>query len=85
MLVPSNDPELLKSTGTAAQSPFVIAANNAGVKVVPHIINAVVVTSAWSAGNSGMLTSSRALYGLAREGHAPKIFLRVNRFGIPWV
>jgi yeast amino acid transporter len=33
MLVPSNDPKLLQSTGTAAQSPFVIAANNAGTKV----------------------------------------------------
>lgn len=63
----------------------VIAASRAGIKVVPHIINAVVLTSAWSSGNSGMLGSSRSLYGLAREGHAPKIFLRVNRFGIPYV
>ena len=85
MLVPSNDPDLLASTGTAAQSPFVIAATNAGVKVVPSIINAVVLTSAWSAGNSGLLNGSRILYGLAREGRAPKIFLRVSRFGIPWV
>lgn len=53
MIVPSNDPELLRSTGTAAQSPFVIAANNAGIKVVPSIINAIVLTSAWSAGNAG--------------------------------
>lgn len=63
----------------------VIAASRAGISVVPHIINAVVLTSAWSSGNSGMLGSSRALYGLAREGHAPKVFLRVNRFGIPYV
>nr|OQO23832.1 hypothetical protein B0A51_09776 [Rachicladosporium sp. CCFEE 5018] len=85
MLVPSNDKNLLQSTGTAAQSPFVIAATGAGVKVVPQIINAVVLTSAWSAGNSGLLNGSRILYGLAREGRAPKIFKRVNRFGIPWV
>lgn len=32
-----------------------------------------------------MLGGSRVLYGLAREGHAPKIFLRCNRFGIPYV
>ena len=85
LLVPSNDPNLLKSTGNAAQSPFVIAASRAGVKVVPSIINFVVLTSAWSAGNSGVLGGSRTLYGMAREGHAPKIFLRTNRMGIPYV
>ncbi|KAL1731376.1 amino acid permease/ SLC12A domain-containing protein [Schizophyllum commune] len=85
MIVPSNNENLLSSTGTATQSPFVIAANLAGIKVVPHIINAVVLTSAWSSGNSGMLNGSRALYGIAREGHAPKVFTRCNRYGIPYV
>ena len=85
LIVPSNDPNLLASTGDAAQSPFVIAANRAGIKVVASIINAVVLTSAWSAGNSGVLGASRTLYGLAREGHAPRIFLRVSRWGIPYV
>jgi amino acid transporter len=54
LIVPSNDPDLLRSMGTAAQSPFVIAAMRAGIKVIPSIINAIVLTSAWSAGNSGM-------------------------------
>jgi hypothetical protein len=62
-VVPSNDPNLLHSTGNAAQSPFVIAAKRAGIKVVPSIINFVVLTSAWSAGNSVLLGSSRTLYG----------------------
>jgi amino acid transporter len=53
LIVPSNDPNLLQSTSNAAGSPFVIAAKRAGIKVVPSIINAVVLTSAWSAGNSG--------------------------------
>lgn len=85
MIVPSNDGNLLKSTGNAAQSPFVIAATRAGIKVVPSIINFVVLTSAWSSGNSTLLGASRTLYGMAREGHAPKIFLGTNRFGIPYV
>jgi yeast amino acid transporter len=86
MLVPSNDDQLLSGTGAgAARSPFVIAATRAGVKVVPSIINFVVLTSAFSAGNSGLLNSSRTLYGLALEGKAPKIFTRVSRFGIPYV
>ncbi|KAK0439519.1 amino acid permease/ SLC12A domain-containing protein [Desarmillaria tabescens] len=85
LIVPSNDPNLLGGSGNASQSPFVIAATRAGISVVPHIINAIVLTSAWSAGNSIMLNGSRNLYGIAREGHAPKIFLRVNRFGVPYV
>lgn len=83
LIVPSNNPNLLHSTGNAAQSPFVIAATIAGVKVVPSIINAVVLTSAWSAGNSVLLWGSRILHGMACEGRAPKIFTRTNRFGIP--
>lgn len=61
LIVPSNDKDLLQSTGTAAQSPFVIAATRAGIKVVPSIINAVVLTSAWSSGNSGKSALSKDL------------------------
>ncbi|CAD6439283.1 a61c5c97-eda8-4861-a942-97df7789b8d0 [Sclerotinia trifoliorum] len=85
MIVPSNDKELLRSTGTAAQSPFVIAANNAGIKFVPSIINAVVLTSAWSAGNAAMLGGSRMLYGLGQHGHSPRAFLQTNRFDVPYI
>lgn len=85
LVVSSADPSLLDSTGTASQSPFVIAARNAGIKVVPSIINAVVLTSAWSSGNSNMLGGSRILYGMAKQGHAPAIFMRLNRFSIPYV
>ncbi|ROV86872.1 hypothetical protein VMCG_10801 [Cytospora schulzeri] len=84
MLVPSNDVNLLNSSGTASESPFVIAASRSGIKVVPSIINAVVLTSAWSAGNGNLLGSSRTLYGMARENHAPKVFLRMNRMQIPY-
>lgn len=85
LIVPSNDENLLQSSGTAAQSPFVIAATRAGIKVVPSIINAVVLSSAWSAGNSGLLNSSRILFGLAQDGRAPNFFKRTSRFGIPWI
>lgn len=85
LVVPSDDKALLQSTGNASQSPFVISARRAGIKVVPSIINAVVLTSAWSAGNSGMLGGSRVLYGLALNRQAPQVFRRVNRFGIPYV
>lgn len=89
LVVPSNDANLLHTTlgvaGTAAQSPFVIAATLAGIKVVPSIINAVILTSAWSSANSSLLGGSRVLYGMAVNGHAPKIFNRINRFGIAYM
>ncbi|RDW77706.1 amino acid transporter-like protein [Coleophoma cylindrospora] len=85
LVVPSNDPNLLQSTGTASESPFVIAARRAGIKVVPSIINAVILTSAWSSGNSSMLGGSRILFGMAMNGHAPKFFTKVNRFGVPFI
>ena len=85
LLVPSNDPRLKLGSGTAASSPFVIAMNNAGIKALPSIINACLLTSAWSAASSDLYTSSRALYGLAANGSAPKIFLKTNRFGLPYL
>ncbi|CAL5870230.1 uncharacterized protein PFLUO_LOCUS4465 [Penicillium psychrofluorescens] len=84
LVVASTDDSLLGSSGTATQSPFVIAAHDAGIKIVPSIINAVVLTSAWSSGNSNMLGGSRILYGMAVYGHAPAVFKRINRFGIPY-
>ncbi|KAK4867383.1 hypothetical protein LT330_000893 [Penicillium expansum] len=85
LVVPSNEPRLSASTGTASESPFVIAATLAGIKVVPSIINAVIITSAWSSGNSNMLGGTRVLVGLAMNGQAPKFFTRLNRFSVPWV
>ncbi|KAF8203089.1 amino acid permease [Pholiota molesta] len=87
LLVPSNDKQLnLKETaGTAAASPFVIAIQRAGIKSLPSIINACLLTSAWSAASSDLYTSSRALYGLAAAGNAPKVFLKTSRSGLPYV
>ncbi|KAG2146553.1 amino acid permease [Suillus bovinus] len=84
LLVPSNNPNLSLSSG-AAQSPFVIAIETAGIKSLPSIINACLLTSAWSASSSDLYTSSRAIYGLAASGNAPKIFLKTTRNGLPYV
>ncbi|KAF7163936.1 hypothetical protein CNMCM6106_000708 [Aspergillus hiratsukae] len=87
LVVPSNDPTLLqvRLTGTGAQSPFVIAAHRAGIRGAPSVINAVILTSAWSAGNSYILFGSRILYGMAVHGHAPALFQRLNRFSVPYM
>uniref|UniRef100_L2FYU1 Dicarboxylic amino acid permease n=1 Tax=Colletotrichum fructicola (strain Nara gc5) TaxID=1213859 RepID=L2FYU1_COLFN len=86
MLVPYNSPELAfankQSTGASA-SPFVVAAQVAGVKVVPHIINACICVFVFSASNSDLYIASRTLYGLASEGSAPAIFKRTDKRGVP--
>jgi len=84
LLVPSNDPNLGLNKGTASASPFVIAIKRSGIKALPHIINACLLTSAWSAASSDLYTSSRALYGLAVARNAPGIFKRTSRNGLPW-
>ncbi|KIK04549.1 hypothetical protein K443DRAFT_92828 [Laccaria amethystina LaAM-08-1] len=83
MLVAYNDPGLLQSIGTAAQSPFVIAMNHAGVKVLPHIVNGAIFSSAFSAGNSFLFCSSRILYGLALRGQAPRFLTYCTVGGLP--
>ncbi|KAI1637900.1 proline-specific permease [Biscogniauxia mediterranea] len=85
MLVASNDPRLDDSSGSAAQSPFVIAASAAGIPAIPSVVNAVVITSAWSASNQSLLSGTRVLYGLALKGQAPKVFLRTTSWGTPYV
>jgi amino acid transporter len=85
LLVRSDDPRLRLGTGTAVSSPFVIAAQDAGIAALPSIINACLLTSAWSAASSDLYTSSRALYGLALNGNAPRVLARVNGYGLPWV
>ncbi|KAF8835975.1 hypothetical protein BDN67DRAFT_366182 [Paxillus ammoniavirescens] len=83
LLVPYNDPSLLHSTGTAAQSPYVIAMTRAGIKILPSIIDAGVMTSAFSAANSFLFCSSRILYGLALRGQAPRFLAYCTKAGLP--
>ncbi|EGW32649.1 putative proline permease [Spathaspora passalidarum NRRL Y-27907] len=85
VIVSSNDKKLINAgTNDASGSPFVIGIQNAGIPVLNHIINAVILTSATSAGNSFLYSSSRALFSIAQRGSAPRIFTTVNRFGVPY-
>lgn len=86
ILVAYNDPAFVakySSSSDAAASPYVVAMTNMGIKGLPHIINAIMVTSAFSAGNSFVYCSSRVLYGLATQGFAPKFFSYCNKQGVP--
>lgn len=82
-----NDSGLLSAvaSGTGAgASPFVVAIQNAGISGLNHVINAAILTSAWSSGNSWLFAGSRMLYSLACTDQAPKIFRRCNKNGVPY-
>lgn len=85
MLVPYNDPAFTADGSYVASSPFVIAIVNSGTPVLPHIFNAVILTTILSAGNSNVYIGSRLLYALALGGVAPKVFLRTTKQGVPYV
>ncbi|TRX93258.1 hypothetical protein FHL15_005837 [Xylaria flabelliformis] len=85
LLVASNDDRLNDSSGSAAQSPFVIAASAAGIPAIPSVVNAIVITSAWSSSNQSLLAGTRVLYGLALKKQAPKVFLRTTSWGVPYL
>ncbi|KAK0706646.1 amino acid permease/ SLC12A domain-containing protein [Lasiosphaeria miniovina] len=84
MLVPANDGRLLTEASDASASPLVIAAVRAGVKALPDIINAVLLTAVLSAANSNVYSGSRILVALAEEGQGPAFLKKMTSAGIPY-
>jgi yeast amino acid transporter len=84
LLVPYTNKQLLSGASDATASPFVIAADLAGVKVLPGIINGVLLTVVLSAANSNVYSGSRIVLGLAQEGFAPRIFRQTSARGVPY-
>jgi amino acid transporter len=84
-LVPYNSPRLLHKSSDydASASPFVIAIEDAGIKVLPSIFNAVILCAVLSVGNSSVYGASRTLCALAECGQAPKILAYIDRKGRP--
>ncbi|KAI9745546.1 MAG: hypothetical protein M1818_001080 [Claussenomyces sp. TS43310] len=90
IVIPYNDQQLNAilsgssgGSGTGAASPYVIAMQNLGIGVLPHITNALLVTSIFSAGNSYVYVASRTLYSLSLVGHAPKVLRHCTKKGVP--
>lgn len=84
VLIPYTSPSLLGSGASdIAMSPFTLVFKRAGLAAAASLMNAVILTSVLSAGNSGMYAGTRMLYAMAKTNQAPKIFGRVNSRGIP--
>lgn len=84
-LIAYNDPRLLQAAATdnIALSPFTLLYEKAGFAFAASIMNAVILTAILSAGNSGMYSSTRMLFDMARKGSAPKLFGRLDPRGVP--
>ncbi|CAF2608990.1 unnamed protein product, partial [Rotaria sp. Silwood2] len=84
-LVPYTSSRLLNGSSSydASASPFVIAIEDAGIKVLPSIFNAVILCAVLSVANSSVYGASRTLCALAECGQAPKILAYIDRKGRP--
>ncbi|MCX5466592.1 amino acid permease [Acinetobacter nematophilus] len=69
--------------GGLDKSPFVMVFSMIGIAWAAHLVNFIILTAALSVYNSGMYANSRMLYGLAKQGNAPKIFTKTNKHGVP--
>lgn len=81
LLIPYTTESL--ASGDIMTSPFTLVFEKAGLAFAASVMNAVILTSVLSAGNSGMYASTRMLWVLAREGKAPKFLAKLDRRGVP--
>ncbi|MED1203859.1 amino acid permease [Heyndrickxia acidicola] len=81
LLIPYTNQSL--SNGAVTMSPFTLVFNKAGIAFAASVMNAIILTSVLSAGNSGMYASTRMLWDLAQAGHAPKFLGKLNKKGVP--
>jgi amino acid transporter len=87
IVVPYNDPDLLHAISNArpgaGASPYTIAMQHLGIPGLPHLVNALVLTAVYSAGNSYVYCASRTLYGLALEDKMPRFLTYCTARGVP--
>ncbi|KAL4981497.1 amino acid permease-domain-containing protein [Aspergillus falconensis] len=86
MAVPYTSPELVDATSkftSAAASPYVVAISLAEIKVLPDIVNAGLIIFVASSAASDIYCASRSLYGLPKDGQAPKLLAKTLENGVP--
>jgi len=65
------------------KSPFVQVFSTVGIAAAASIVNFVVLTSAASACNSGIFSTSRMVYSLAKENNAPESMKKLTSSQVP--
>lgn len=82
LLVPRDSDNLMHGSGSSV-SPYVLAAKLNGVKVIPHIINTVILLSVTSVACAAMYSSPRLIQSLAEQGLGPKWLDYIDKKGRP--
>ncbi len=82
LLVPLDDPRLLGGSGINA-SPLVIALNDAGINVIPQILNASFLVISATGGLEPLYIASRVMRHMALSGMLPKKLAQVDGKGRP--
>lgn len=86
LLVPYNDPRLFGAfSGEISASPFVIAMQDAGIKGLPSMMNAITMLGLCAIGSEGVYLASRMSTAMARMGLFPQILGRVDKQGRPYI
>lgn len=84
VIVPYTDPNLVNNDiSNITMSPFTLVFEKIGFAFAASIMNAVILVSVLSAGNSGMYVATRMLWVMAKEGKAPNFLKKVNKQGVP--
>lgn len=65
------------------KTPYAAVLEHLHIPGAGVVMDLVVLTAVLSCLNSGLYSSSRMVYALARRGEAPKLFTRTNRGGVP--
>ncbi|KTD55104.1 amino acid permease [Legionella sainthelensi] len=81
LLIPYTSSQLGNSD--VVTSPFTLVFKQYNNSFAAVIMNAVIFIAVISTANSSMYVGSRMLWYLAKEGHVPRIFSRVNQRGVP--
>ncbi|MCD0794355.1 amino acid permease, partial [Staphylococcus aureus] len=84
MLIPYDSSALMGGSDNVATSPFTLVFKNAGFAFAASFMNAVILTSVLSAGNSGMYASTRMLYSMSKDKLAFEAFGKTNKNGVPY-
>src|SRR6202042_1378550 len=85
-LIPYTDPNLLNADEShIAYSPFTMVLQQLPTVgyYAANLMNAVILSSVLSCGNSSMYVASRMLHAMAHAGKAPRVFGKCNGRGVP--
>ncbi|WBW72872.1 plasma membrane arginine/lysine amino acid transmembrane transporter Cat1 [Schizosaccharomyces osmophilus] len=83
LLISPEDSRLMGNQSGTSTSPFVLAIQEANIKGLPSVFNAVIIVSVISVTNTSTYTAGRTLHGMATLKHAPRVFLYTDRLGRP--